>query len=122
MKYDDIHPALRNALGIHEGFRKLNYPSDDIFIGQQGGIVFVVLKANGKEFTCEAGPMDQMTNEAFAAIWGEAVRAWNNGELSPDDLTRIYLESIPGSDSIVFLTALMKKGVFPRQSLGPEYN
>lgn len=115
MKYDKIHPAVREALGIYEGFRKLGFPSDYIFAGlkpldPKTGVVCIVLKAQGKEFTVDAGLM-RATQEEFAEIWGKTATAVVNREVSPVDLSRIYEESLPYQRSAEFMAALLLKGI-----------
>jgi hypothetical protein len=122
MTCDEIHPALREALGIHEGLRRLGYPAGDIFVGLNDRLVLVILKANGKDFTCEAGIMDGVTNEEFASAWAAAVTTWNDGSLPTGDMERIFKNSIAGSQSVTFLLALVQKGIYPRLKLGAQYN
>lgn len=110
MTYDQIDPAIRHCLGVHEAFRKLGFPSDDIFIGAIQGIAWVVLRTQGKEFKVGAARTSRLQKE-FEGLWSKTAQAIIDGKVSNDDLNRIFLETLVVKDSVRFVAAVLAKGI-----------
>jgi hypothetical protein len=110
MKYEDIHPAFRNCLGYFEAFRKLGFRSEDIFVFLLRGSAYVMLRTQGKEFVCAAGPMD-LPKERFTSEWEKVAIALNYREIPDGDFLRIYTECEAYTDSVGFMVALSAKGI-----------
>lgn len=112
MKFNDIHPVYRQAIGCHEAFRKLGFPSEEIFVLYQGGdsTLFVTLESQGKKFNVAVGRM-VLTQGQFEKDWGEITTKINDGTVSQADLDAIWQDSMPAKDSTGFLLALYEKGI-----------
>ena len=91
MKLKDIHPTFREALGMHEGFRKCGFAAEDIYVYLNPDLryvtkqvdniesadtfdkpgkreMLVVLKTQGKEFRATVG-MIEMTRDEWESAW-----------------------------------------------------
>jgi len=115
MKYADITPTMRRFLGAFEAFRKLGYPSDSLFclvsgsVALDGGLAcFAVLKAQGKEFNLECGPVED--GKEFIEEYMRVTKALNAREIPQEDLDRIWQESEPFEKKVQFTAALLFKG------------
>ena len=110
MRYEDIHPAFRNCLGYFEALRRLGFGSEGIFVFMLGGAACVMLRAQGKEFVCAAGPMD-IPKESFIGEWEKVANALNSRKIPDGDLLRLYTECEAYTDSVGFMVALSAKGI-----------
>src|SRR5262249_26638109 len=106
---------LRSFLGCWEGFRKLGFSSDDLYclvsksVELQGGLgVYVHLKTQGKECNIYVGPV--ANSAEFHNQFKDVVQAVNSGEVTPEDLDRIWVESEVYQRRIEFVIMLEKKG------------
>lgn len=119
MRYKDIHPTLRTFMGAHEGFRKLGFRPDDVYLQLaksmlRGGVLscFATLRAQGTEFTIECGdvPDGERGAEAFLNEYKKVVVAINDGTLPQADLDRVWQESYCHQKAFEFSAALLRKG------------
>jgi hypothetical protein len=64
------HLLVAETWAYHEALRRAGFKSDDIFVvgDANDGEVFVLLKAQGKEFSMRVGPRG-MPVEEFEAMW-----------------------------------------------------
>lgn len=118
MTYDEIHPAMRAALGTFEMLRRLGFKSADIFFHQNAneptnpleprGMMFVVLKTQGKEFTIRVGLVES-TYEAWVDEWQAVVAAALEHRIEEAD--RIVEESEAFRRKVDFLLAIRAKGI-----------
>jgi hypothetical protein len=117
MTYDEIHPAMREALGAFEMLRRFGFKSDDIFFHQnaddlQGpepkGMMFVVLKTKGKDFTIRVGVVDS-TYEAWADAWKAVATAALEKRIPEAD--RIVEESEAFRYKVQLMMAIQNKGI-----------
>ena len=108
MRYEDIHPAFRNCLGFFEALRKLGFKADDIYVFLHKGMAHVMLKTQGKQFVCEAGPIECSD---FAGEWERIGAALNTRGIPDEDLLRLYAECQAYTDSVGFMVALTAKGI-----------
>jgi hypothetical protein len=69
----------------------------------------VKLKAHGKEFSLECGPLE-MSEKQFYDEYHRVVDAVNGGKVSPEDCDRIWQESEPFQRSADFVVAVALKG------------
>jgi hypothetical protein len=110
----DIKPEYQECLGIFEAFRKLGYKSDDIyFVSAIGGdhiTVYIMLKAEGKEFTCVVGPMEG-SREEIEKGWVHASNWWNT--TTDSNRREVWLNSGVYKHKFDFLMALHAKGFTP---------
>ena len=114
MRYEDIRPAFRNCLGYFEALRRLGFGSEGIFVFMLGGAACVMLRAQGKEFVCAAGPID-IPKESFVGEWEKVANALNSREIPEGDLQRLYAESEAFTDSVGFMAAMIAKGISTRK-------
>jgi hypothetical protein len=123
--YDDIHPTLRQLVGTREGFRKMGYAAEDLyvelgrnpFVGADELMAFTTLMTHGKIFRVDAGPWPMNDEAGFAMQWRAACEALNSGQVSDDDLDRIWKESAVYKNKVDFVMALSLKGFIPPGSL-----
>jgi hypothetical protein len=127
MKYADISPTMRAFLGGREAFRKLGFRSEDLYClisRNRHGVLscFVKLKAQGKEFNLEVGPLPargdntpSMSCKLFADEYKLVCDALNSVEISAEDCDRIWQESEAYQKKLDFVLAVTAKGfVLPR--------
>lgn len=81
MNLSDLHPTLKQALGFFEAFRRMGFTPDEIYaaygsLGQKGRVQ-IILKAQDRIFSCDAGLVDYREDE-FKKRWEEASHLWNN--------------------------------------------
>lgn len=119
MKYDDIHPTIRQLIGCHEGLRKSGFPADNIFVHPSEALgvapdeimCFSLLRWRGKEFRIGCGPWKRDDDDGLRAQWTAAAEAVTSGAVSQADLDRLWTESIIYKDKVGFALALMNKGI-----------
>lgn len=105
-----LHSAIQEALAAHELFRRLGYQANEIYVMPPVPVrpaVFVVLRAQGREFKYSAGQCDVMETE-FLPQWEAAVKWWNEkaDEAKEERRKSIYHESFivrHGTDLLVKL-------------------
>ena len=121
MRYKDISPTMRLWIGGFQAFRNMGFKSDDLtcYVSQsmRHGVLsaFVQLKAQGKEFLLECGPVAD--GPTFLAEYRKVCLAINSGEIPQADLDRIWQESEPFQDKVGFAAAVSMKGFRPPKSL-----
>jgi hypothetical protein len=120
--YKDISEIMRRFLGAFEGYRRLGFLPEQIYLETRSSVAlggkigaFAALKAQGKEFFMELGPVrhEKKLGEEYKRV-ATAVR---EQRVSPKDLDRIWQESICCTQAESFHTALVLKGfTFPRRT------
>jgi len=74
--------VIREALAVHEAFRRLGFPSEQIFVLPGAGaadLFAVVLKYDGdKQYVVTSGEQGMSFDEMMSR-WPRAVEAWNSG-------------------------------------------
>lgn len=117
MTYDEIHPAMREALGVFEVLRRFGFKSEDIFFHQNSkdairpepkGMMFVVLKVKGKDFTIRVGVVD-LSYEDWAARWRAVAVAASERDIP--DIERIVGESEARRTMVRLMIAIQDKGI-----------
>jgi hypothetical protein len=118
MTYDEIHPAMREALGAFEMLRRFGFASADIFFHQNAaeppggpeprGMMFVVLQTQGKEFSARVGAVD-MPYEVWKSTWEAVVTAANENRV--EEVDRIVTESEAFRLKIPLMLAIQAKGI-----------
>jgi len=117
MTRDEIHPAMREALGTFALFRALGFRSDDIFFHQNAdeppgpeprGMMFAVLKVQGKHFSISVGVVDT-TYDAWIETWTTVATAARDGQVV--DLGRIIEESLAFKVKVQIMMAIENKGI-----------
>ena len=117
MTYDEIHPAMRGAIGAFEMLRRFGFKSDDIFFHQNAddppgpepkGMMFVVLKTQGKTFSIRVGVVD-MAYAAWADAWKAVATAALEKRIAEYD--RVVEESEAFQSKVRLMMAIQAKGI-----------
>ena len=116
MTYDEIHPAMRAALGTFEVLRRLGFKSDDIFFTRNktasphepAGMMYVVLKTQKKEFNVRVGVVD-MPHEEWVRSWTAVAEAARDKRI--EEVDRIVEGSEAFQDKIHLIRAIQSKGI-----------
>lgn len=113
MKWADIHPVFREALGTHEAFRKLGFPAEDIFVHlNPDRTMLVVLKTQNKDFTVTVGSFNKsLTYPTWKMSWNAVGLAVIEGRVSEKDLERIWRSCYVYRQKVEFLMGISSKGI-----------
>ena len=107
MTYDEIHPAMREALGAFEVLRRFGFKSEDIFFHQNAdeppgpepfGMMFVVLKTRGKSFSIRVGVVD-LPYAAWADGWKAVATAALEERIEQNRPHRRGERGVPGESA-----------------------
>jgi len=110
MKLAQLHPALQEALAVHEAYRRLGFAAEDIYISQQNGNLFCILKTQGKDFVICVGALAECELEELTELWGAATYLWN--EVAPEaERQALWENSCILHDATGFVMALTEKGI-----------
>jgi len=97
-----------------EGFRKLGFPADDIYVipdgGPKGRNVFVQVRQQGREFNFHVGFRGDLSGDQFAEKWRRYAAEVNAGKVSDDELERNYAKWLSQLDMPGLMLALGRKG------------
>ncbi len=111
-----IPEPLRDALAVHEAFRKLRFTPDEIFIHPTPRGLQVVLRAQEREFVVDVGPRNMgraayitlCRDPQFVEKWSAAVELWNEG--TDEERKSIWRDAPIIERSVEFVTGLVAKG------------
>lgn len=112
-----IPACIKEALAMHEAFRRLGFSADDIFCVYYQEQIAIELHTQGKEFVVTCGNHD-FPEEKFPELWKRACALWNGTEPGMTGTTReiIYRGSElmkGGHIGIQLIGALQAKGIDP---------
>lgn len=110
MKLKDVQQIVIDALCYHEAFIRLGFKADDIFVGHEEAIVFVVLKTQNNEFIVKLGVL-ALTEAQFAQVWNDVSNAYNSGAFDTTELQAAFLRTFPAKEAQNFLAAIRAKGI-----------
>ncbi len=111
MKKQDIHPTFQEALGAHEAFRRLGFPSAQIFVHlNSNGEMLVILDTPEGSFAVRTG-MVNMPKEEWVLQWGVLAEAVRDGSVSEEDLQSIWRSCLPYRHSEKFVAGILDKGI-----------
>ena len=117
MTYDEIHPAMREAIGAFEMLRRFGFKSDDIYFHQNAdeppgpepkGMMFVVLKTQGKSFSIRVGVVD-LPYAAWVDAWKAVAQAGLDKRIEEAD--RVVEESEAFQNKVRMMMAIQAKGI-----------
>lgn len=106
--------TLHEAWAAHEALRRLGFAAADIFF-QVGGewrvghLVFIVLRAQGKEFRCGVGWVEGAP-DSIEARWKAFAADIAAGRVTEAELERLWLKSAARRQAVQLITALSLKG------------
>lgn len=113
---------IRECWSVHQVLRSLGFSADDIYINvgrdinhpEVAALLFVVLRAQGKDFNVRVGAYFS-EEEADAAVkkWSEFVNLANAGAFEQSDLDNIYESSHVMKNQLEFVVSLHEKGIKP---------
>lgn len=113
---------IRECWSVHQVFRALGFSADDIYIAvgkdirhpEVEAILFVVLRAQGRDFNVTVGAYFS-EEEADAAVkkWSEFVNLANAGAFEQDALDQICKASNVMKNRVDLVFALHNKGIKP---------
>lgn len=111
MNADDIHPTFRQALGCHEGFRRLGFEPEDLYFVYQHKteIFYIQLQTQQKEFYLSLGYIKDSQEEIYRQ-WTAITQAVRDRKISEAVLQQCWAESMVYQDPTGFLEALVRKG------------
>lgn len=111
MNADDIHPTFRQALGFHEGFRRLGFRSEDLYVAYQPAtkIFYVQLRTQDKTFSVSVGYIEG-TEEVLYEQWIAIATAAVSRALSEAAMQQCWAESLAYADPNGFIHAILQKG------------
>jgi hypothetical protein len=117
MTRDEIHPAMREAIGAFSVLRSFGFKSDDIFFHQNAdespgpeprGMMFVVLKVRGKSFSISVGVVDAPYDDWFRTWRAVATEVL---ERRVEQADRIVEESLAFRVKAQLMVAIQAKGI-----------
>jgi hypothetical protein len=115
---------IRECWAVHQALRSLGFSPDDIYVAlgadarnpEFAAALFVVLKAQGKEFIVTlAGYESEERAEAMLGKWTEFVTLWKDEVFDDDVMGRIYEKSNVIQNKVEFVIALHNKGIRPTE-------
>lgn len=107
---------IREALAVHEAFRRLGFKPEDIFVAPGEGPndlmkIALAMKFSPKDFfivDIETSPQG-MTRDELMSMWPSIIEAWN---AAPEEvLQKIWDESDVSGNGFALMMALQRKGV-----------
>lgn len=112
MKYREIPPPMRNALGTFEMLRRMGFAAEEIrwHLGE-GQMMFVVLQTQGQTFAIRVGVLDGYSDERFEAEWTKIAAALVSGAISDGDYSRMFAECEAYTQTGDLALALDAKGI-----------
>lgn len=104
--------CIRELLALHEMFRKLKYPSEELFVSTyRTGQVQFVLNHRNEIFTIDVAIGQDVTK--VSEEWGKAVEWWNNPATPEEERQAIYKEFSAVRDATTLVSKLMQRGLYP---------
>lgn len=113
MTIDDLHPTLREALALHESFRRLNFTPGEIYLRPRTNDVHVTVKRRGLEFNAFAGTHG-LTVPELIRKWALA-SAWWNDTATHAEQDSIFRDSKVFANSVGFVASIVAKGFTVRK-------
>ena len=110
---DTLPQAVKEALGYYEAFRRLEFPSDDIYFAVDATCLTQVhLITQGKTFRCDVGriPARYKSKKAVGKLWKSVCEAWNSGK-QQKTMDSIWNFSHAKLNAMGLLMTLGEKGI-----------
>jgi len=108
--------VLLNVLVLHETFRRLDFRAEDLYVEpslneHNEAALFVLVKAQGKEFRAIAGPLGDLPFDDVSDLWIELATRFNQSafpEVEEEALYREFWATHGGEPEL--LLALVTRG------------
>lgn len=107
MRLVDVPPILKEALAVHEAFRRLAFTPDEIFISPSKEKVHVMVIRGAHRFAVCVGE-NTIPLVQFEDVWMAATSAWNTGVAL--EQRAIFENSLVRRDAVGLVMALIDKG------------
>lgn len=107
---------VAELLALHEAFRRLGFPYEELFVEIYPNMPVFKLVHNGISFTiANSYPFLEFKKEEFAEEWQRAVKWWNEGNGKEMDARQkeVYKSSNVLAHPIELVQALFLKGIRP---------
>lgn len=108
-KLRELDEELIEALNVWQFYRQLGFTADQIFAGLDSGIIYVVVKWRGFDFSIAASKWEGTEGE-FVQAWSAAADIFNAA--SHEELDEIWQASSILARSPGALIAMTEKGIF----------
>lgn len=122
MQLSEFPQIFIEMLCTHEAFRRLGYPSSDIFAGIDHDTYptpqMVVIIQWGTKSACTTMGVPPCTDDEFPALWEKAVKAWCQPE-NEWELQAYWDKSVVKQQAVQLAFALHEQGMIRRTHL-PE--
>ncbi len=105
----DIPEIYLEALCYHEVFRRCGFDPDDLYITPQHDQLYVVVRAQGKQFSVSAGLLSEEHKLHLHEEWPAAVTRWNSNK-DRVGFQRIWRRSKALATSAVITATLIGAG------------
>lgn len=99
----------KEAFAMHELLRRLGFGPDDIYAMYSEGVLIIVLRSQGLEFSMNVGPLNH-TYEEFEETWKKFLFKLKRYEIDEDALVKVWTESEVFKNKVNILFALVTKG------------
>lgn len=110
MNLSSFPEYIAEALCWANALRNLGFSSDDIYVGTQGEVFFVVLRVPGApEFVIGAGPT-KLSQEENGRLWLTAATAYNAGTFKAE-LEAFWPRSEARQQAVQLCAGLTMKGI-----------
>ena len=109
MRYEDMHPAMRKALGFHEALRRLGFVPDHIRLYLSEGVLYSAVFSGGRYVLMAAGEF-QGSEQDVADTWGRVAEAVRDSSLPDEDMYRCLHEAVPEGRELDFAASLSRAG------------
>ena len=106
MKLLDLPIVIKEAICCHEALRRMGFRSEDIFVVDNMGEIFVALKTQGKEFNIDIGTNPE---KDIQPLWETATNLYNTS--MDDEALELWNSSQMKQTFIALAQALKMKGI-----------
>ena len=109
----ELLPVVEATWASFEGFRKLGFLSDDIYVvaDNAGPDVFVQVRQGERQFNFRVGPRGDLSTEQFFESWKRYAARVNSRDVPDQELERIYDVWLNNLDAVGLMLAMERKGL-----------
>jgi len=117
VKLGELHPVWREALAVHEAFRRLGFTPDEIVVAKiADGLVIVGLQnlnygwaVRTRELARDLDFKD-VTDGEFEREWARAVTIWNE-QSSDAECSELFYSSVVFENQATLVTVMASRGI-----------
>lgn len=117
-KLADYPPVYRELYAMHEFFRRLGFPSDNlnVLMDRENNVGYV-LSWKGQEHTIRLGKIIGITQPEFFAVWGEIIELINGGTIEEEELQDAWYGSVIFQRKEEVMQNMIARGLHPVKGL-----